>query len=59
MVKLGVDSGLIYVKTSKAPLVIDTHFEFWSNSSFKMKDVLTPEYIQKLSPELQEPGSSL
>jgi hypothetical protein len=54
MVKLGVDSRFIYVKTSKAPLVIDTHFEFRSDNFFKMMDVLTPEYIQKLPPELQK-----
>lgn len=54
LVKMGVDSEFIRIQTLKTPLVIDMHFEFKSKAVFKMMDVLTPEYIQKLPPELQK-----
>lgn len=54
LVKLGIDRNFIRIQTRKNPLLIDTHFEFISNSFFKISDILTLDYIQKLSPELQK-----
>lgn len=54
LVKMGVNSEFIRIQTRKSPLIIDAHFEIQSNAVFKIKDELTPEYIQKLPPELQK-----
>jgi hypothetical protein len=53
LVKMGMNSEFIRIQTGNTPLFIDTYYEFLSNAFFKMSDVLTPEYIQKLPLELQ------